>query len=93
MKNSQANKNNKKLTSGAIVSLSSSDYGRLVADISTLLERARKSATRSVNAFLTATYWQIGRRIVEYEQSGATRAEYGEVMIQRLAQDLTRRHG
>ena len=42
---------------------------------------------------LTATYWQIGRRIVEYEQSGAIRAEYGEVLIQRLAQDLTKRHG
>ena len=51
MKNSQANTNNKKSPARAIVSLSSSDYGRLVGDISTLLEQARKSAARSVNAF------------------------------------------
>ena len=93
MKNSQATKNNKKLPAGAMVSLSSSDYGRLVGDISTLLERARKSAARSVNAFLTATYWQIGQRIVEYEQRGKSRAGYGEELLRRLSSDWTAAHG
>lgn len=69
------------------------DYGQLVSDISGLLEQARHTATRSVNSILTATYWGIGRRIVEYEQSGSARAEYGEALIERLARDLTARHG
>lgn len=69
------------------------DYGHLVSDISGLLEQARHTAARSVNSILTATYWEIGRRIVEFEQRGAARAEYGDVLIERLAIDLTVRHG
>ncbi len=42
---------------------------------------------------MTATYREIGRRIVEYEQSGGQRAEYGKELINRLSMDLTRRFG
>jgi predicted nuclease of restriction endonuclease-like (RecB) superfamily len=42
---------------------------------------------------MTATYWDIGRRIVEHEQSGKARAGYGEALIDRLAADLTARFG
>src|SRR5437667_10989927 len=42
---------------------------------------------------MTATYWEIGRRIVEFEQRGKKRAQYGEELLQRLAQDLTARFG
>lgn len=73
--------------------VASGDYGRLVSDISGLLEQARRGAARSVNAILTATYWEIGRRIVEHEQGGKARAEYGEELIPRLAQDLMARFG
>ncbi len=69
------------------------DYGYLVSDISVLLEQARRSAARSLNAVLTATYWEIGRRIVEFEQKGKERAEYGEALLRRLTGDLTARHG
>lgn len=48
---------------------------------------------RSVNALMTATYWEIGRRIAEFEQSGEQRAEYGEQLIEELARDLTRQFG
>lgn len=68
-------------------------YVRFVGDIGSLLETARRQAARSVNAVLTATYWEVGRRIVEYEQSGMRRAGYGEELIDRLARDLTARHG
>ena len=68
-------------------------YGRLVSDISGLLEQARREAARSVNAILTATYWEIGRRIVEHEQGGKARAEYGESLLTLLAKDLTNAHG
>ncbi len=42
---------------------------------------------------MTATYWEIGRRIVEYEQGGMQCAEYGEGLLKRLAADLTARFG
>ncbi len=42
---------------------------------------------------MTATYWAVGRRIVEEEQGGRTRAGYGEELIARLSQDLTARFG
>jgi hypothetical protein len=44
------------------------EYETLLLDVSRLLEQARQSAGRAVNAVMTATYWQIGRRIVEQEQ-------------------------
>ncbi len=66
-------------------------YPDLVGDISKLLETARKESARTVNALLTATYWLIGYRIVEFEYQGKTREEYyGDKLIQRLADDLTR---
>jgi predicted nuclease of restriction endonuclease-like (RecB) superfamily len=46
-----------------------------------------------VNTALLATYWLMGRRIVEYEQKGKERAEYGEELLVRLADDLSSRFG
>lgn len=68
--------------------VSVSNYSTLVSDISSLLEQARRTAARSVNNILTATYWEIGRRIVEYEQKGQERAPYGEQLLARLSHDL-----
>ena len=68
-------------------------YGALVAGISDLLDHARRSSARAVNGILTATYWEIGRRLVEFEQGGKARAEYGEALIQRLAMDLIAKAG
>ncbi len=77
----------------AISLKSSVEYGGLIGGIGELLEAARRNAARAVNALITATYWEIGRRIVEFEQRGKKRAEYGEELLQRLAQDLTARFG
>lgn len=69
------------------------DYSRLVGSVSDLLEAARRASAQTVNAFMTATYWEIGRRIVEFEQDGKERAEYGEELLARLASDLSGRFG
>jgi hypothetical protein len=69
------------------------NYPGLVGDIGALLETARRSSARAVNALMTATYWDIGRRIVEFEQGGEKRAGYGAELLERLAQDLTTRFG
>jgi hypothetical protein len=56
-----------------------------------VIEEARRAAARSVNAVMTATYWFVGRRIVELEQRGQARAAYGEALLERLSNDLTAR--
>lgn len=71
----------------------SGDYNAFHADIVALLESARRTAARSVNALMTATYWAVGRRVVEFEQGGRKRAAYGDAMIKRLARDLSRQFG
>ena len=69
------------------------DYDQLFSSVAELLEEARKTTVRSVNAVMTATYWEIGRRIVESEQGGEARAEYGQQLIKRLSIDLKARFG
>ncbi|MBI5462982.1 MAG: DUF1016 domain-containing protein [Gammaproteobacteria bacterium] len=69
------------------------NYSGIHGDIVALLENARRAAARSVNALMTATYWEIGRRIVEFEQGGQGRAEYGEALLLRLATDLSAHFG
>ncbi|MFN0159438.1 MAG: YhcG family protein [Bacteroidota bacterium] len=68
------------------------EYHAILSEIVALLESARGAAARTTNTFMTATYWFIGRRIVEYEQKGKARAAYGERLMERLAGDLTMRY-
>lgn len=68
-------------------------YPGLHDNIVALLESARSAAARSVNALMTATYWKVGRRIVEFDQGGEDRAIYGQALIKRLSLDLIGRFG
>lgn len=72
---------------------SADSYTTVLSAVVNLMEAARSSTARSVNAIMTATYWEIGRRIVELEQKGESRAEYGTQLIERLAKDLNKRFG
>jgi len=71
----------------------SKNYSSLISDLASLIEQGRKAAVRYVNTALVATYWLMGRRIVEYEQKGKERAEYGEALLKRLSNDLTEKFG
>lgn len=77
----------------AVTPLAPTAYGDLVGGIAGVVEAARRTSARAVNAAMTATCWEIGRRIVEYEQGGRERAEYGEAVLVRLSDDLTSRYG
>jgi len=68
-------------------------YSTLITDLASLIEQGRTAAVRYVNTALVTTYWLIGRRIVEYEQKGKERAEYGEVLLERLPKDLASKFG
>ena len=69
------------------------NYNNIRAGIVELLKAARSAAARRINSLMTATYWEIGRRIVMFEQAGEHRAEYGEQLIEQLSGDLTRQFG
>ncbi len=68
-------------------------YDNVLTEISELLDLARRTTSQTINTILTATYWEVGRRIVEFEQRGQGRAAYGDKLWKRLAVDLTARHG
>ena len=72
---------------------STPEYSAIHSEIVLLLNAARNAAARSVNAVMTATYWEIGRRIVEFEQDGAERAGYGASLLKRLSADLSAKFG
>ena len=68
-------------------------YGELLGRISDAYTAGQVRAHQAVNSQLIETYWRIGHDIVEFEQSGQARAEYGRVLLDRLSRDLTLRHG
>ena len=76
----------KKLTKG-------NDYGDLIISVGTLLEEARKEVYYSINNVLVKTYWEIGFRIVEFEQKGKEKAEYGSALLDSLSKDLKIKYG
>jgi predicted nuclease of restriction endonuclease-like (RecB) superfamily len=68
-------------------------YSGLKSQISELLLAGRENAGRAINTILVQTYWQIGRHIVEFEQNGKDKAEYGSNLLNRLSQDLSLEFG
>ncbi|HMF58353.1 MAG TPA: PDDEXK nuclease domain-containing protein [Pyrinomonadaceae bacterium] len=68
-------------------------YSTFLGEITELLESARHASARAVNTVMTTVYWEIGRRIVEYEQKGEARAAYGEKLLESLSADLGKRFG
>jgi len=66
------------------------EYKELLSGVLTLIRQSRHEAARTVNALITATHWEIGRRLVEKEQQGRERAEYGDALINRLSNQTLR---
>ncbi len=65
----------------------------LLKEIRTIIDSSRKNAIRSVDFCRVQMYWQIGRRIVEEEQGGNARAEYGKYIIRNLSKSLIPEYG
>ena len=65
----------------------------LIGDIRQIIESGRRQAYASVNATMIVTYWNIGKRIVEEEQHGEARAEYGQQLLVMLANNLRADYG
>ena len=73
--------------------LKKTDNSELLENIRILLADARKSIYRNINQTMVYTYFEIGRMIVEDEQKGEYRAEYGERIIRELSEKLTNEFG
>ena len=69
------------------------DYEGLIESVGKLLKEARGNIVANINSTIVSTYWNIGRYIIEYEQKGNERAEYGSNLLNRLSKDLTERYG
>ena len=69
------------------------EYNSLINNIGEILEEGRRKAIHSVNSILVQTYWNIGKQIVEYEQKGKEKAEYGSDLLESLAKDLKIKYG
>ncbi len=68
-------------------------YQNLLTQISSAYTAGKARAIQAVNVQLLETYWRIGQHIVEFEQGGSTKAEYGKALLKQLAKDLTLLHG
>lgn len=69
------------------------NFAQVVGDIKQIIDLGRNAAYTAVDAAMITTYWNIGRRIVEEEQNGRERAQYGKELIKTLAQELTHAYG
>ena len=69
------------------------DMDLLVAEIRSIMETARANVSHEINTTMLATYWQVGRTIVEREQDGRLKAEYGKKLLPELSKRLTQELG
>ncbi len=65
----------------------------IVSDIKQIIEQARNYAYKAINFSMIIAYWEIGRTIVEEEQNGKNRAEYGKSLIKELSKQLSKEYG
>lgn len=68
-------------------------FPELIGELRVLIHSARQAVSRSVDTIQVLTNFEIGRRIVEYEQKGAQRAEYGKRLLKKLPVELTAEFG
>ena len=75
------------------MNLAQPKYTELINEIGALLQKGREKASQSVNSILVQTYWLIGKHIVEFEQGGKEKADYGSQLLDQLANDLSKHYG
>lgn len=68
-------------------------FSDLISAITQQIEQARGQVRQAVNTAMVQSYWEIGRLIIEHEQQGNSRAEYGKQQLQQLSKQLTERLG
>lgn len=75
------------------MNLSKNKYNQLLDNIGSTLQKARENAIKAINTELVKANWEIGRHIVEFEQQGKEKADYGSALLTNLAKDLKTKYG
>ena len=70
-----------------------SGFEKMISDIEALVNASKNELARSINKVMTITYWSIGKYIVEFEQDGNAKAEYGKNLLSTISKELTLRLG
>ncbi len=73
--------------------LQNSKYNSLIDNVGKLLAESKQKIASQINTVLATTYWNIGKHIVEFEQGGADKAEYGSELLIQLSKDLSLSYG
>lgn len=81
------------MTKSNNIKLVAKNYDNLVSQISETYLQGKRNAVNAVNSELINTYWKVGEQIVEFEQNGKERAEYGSGLLEKLSKDLSLIHG
>ncbi len=81
------------MTKSKDIKIIKNNYNGLVSQISETYLQGKQNAVNVVNSELVNTYWKVGQHIVEFEQNGEERAEYGIGLLERLSKDLLFIHG
>ena len=68
-------------------------YKELIENIGSVYNKAKNNVISTINVEMLNAYWQIGKRIVEFEQKGKLKADYGKQLLINLSKDLSIRHG
>ena len=63
------------------------------SEYDTFYTTAQSKTAKAVNEYLVGAYWEIGKYIIEYEQKGSEKAEYGKKLLEDLSKDLSLVHG
>ena len=71
------------------VEINKSEYEILIEEVGKELNEGRWKVASAINVSIVRTYWRIGKHIVEFEQKGHVRAEYGTDLLNRLSHDLS----
>ena len=69
------------------------NINNLVNNVNSIIERSKSNIHKAINSEMVRAYFEIGREIVEEEQKGKDRAEYGKAIIKNLSKELTKQHG
>ena len=73
--------------------IKNSGFEKMISDIEALVNASKNELATSINKVMTVTYWSIGKYIVEFEQDGNAKAEYGKNLLSRISKELTLRLG
>ena len=77
----------------SVIASKDKNYSELINEIGSIYTLGKQKAYSQVNSTLVETYWKIGKSIIEFEQAGNIKPEYGKKILDELSRDLKLKYG